>query len=149
MEGTEFISRSPYETIQIGEKIGQTLSPGDLVLITGELGSGKTQLVKGIARGLGVLDWMYVLSPSFTLVNIYEGERFPLFHVDLYRISEKEVADLFLEEMLDEGAVVVEWADRTKWDNYAMKINIDVIGEAERRITVKVGEKGKRLSKLQ
>jgi tRNA threonylcarbamoyladenosine biosynthesis protein TsaE len=74
-----------------------------------ELGSGKTQLVKGIARGIGVVDWEYVVSPSFTIMNIYEGN-LRLCHVDLYRIEGTEMDDLNLEEFLQKGIVVVEWA---------------------------------------
>lgn len=136
MPKTEYISRSPSETWQIGETIGKELSLGDLVLVNGDLGSGKTQLIKGIAKGLGIKEWMYVMSPSFTLVNIYEGRRFPLFHVDLYRISENEVGDLFIEEMLDEGVVIVEWAEKAKWQRYKLNITLEILDEGERRITV-------------
>ena len=73
MERIEFTSKHPSETISIGEHIGKGASKGDLFLLFGELGAGKTQLVKGLAKGIGVEEWLYVLSPSFTLMNIYEG----------------------------------------------------------------------------
>lgn len=136
MERREFISRSPSETLKIGEILAQELSKGDLVLLKGELGSGKTQLVKGIAKGLGFEEWMYVLSPSFTLVNSYETERLTIFHVDLYRISELEASQLFLEEMLDEGIVVVEWGEKLPWDGKAIKVEIEILDEEKRRIVV-------------
>lgn len=136
MERREFISRNPYETLKIGEILAQELSKGDLVLLKGELGSGKTQLVKGIAKGLGFEEWMYVLSPSFTLVNSYETERLTIFHVDLYRISELEASQLFLEEMLDEGIVVVEWGEKLPWDGKAIKVEIEILDEEKRRIVV-------------
>lgn len=136
MERKEFTSRHPSETWQIGEKIAKELSRGDLVVVCGDLGSGKTQLIKGIAKGLGVRDWMYVVSPSFTLINVYDGANFPLFHVDLYRISKEEVSYLFIEEMLDEGVVAVEWGDKVLWENYKLKIEIEVLEDDERRIVV-------------
>lgn len=136
MERREFISRNPSETLKIGEILAQELSKGDLVLLKGELGSGKTQLVKGIAKGLGFEEWMYVLSPSFTLVNSYETERLTIFHVDLYRISELEASQLFLEEMLDEGIVVVEWGEKLPWDGKAIKVEIEILDEEKRRIVV-------------
>ena len=86
MELIEFTSNNPSDTIDIGERIGRFSRIGDLFLLSGELGSGKTQLVKGIARGIDVPDWEYVVSPSFTFMNIYEG-KFTLCHLDLYRLE--------------------------------------------------------------
>ncbi|RUM88744.1 MAG: tRNA (adenosine(37)-N6)-threonylcarbamoyltransferase complex ATPase subunit type 1 TsaE [Thermodesulfatator sp.] len=104
-------TRSPEETQALGESLARRLSPGDLVALVGELGSGKTTFVQGLARGLGVPPEVYVTSPSFTLVNEYPG-RVPLFHVDLYRLSPEEVEDLGLSEMLFRGVMVVEWAEK-------------------------------------
>jgi len=137
MERIEFISKSPYDTWDIGEQIGKQAKKGDLFIIYGELGSGKTQLVKGIARGIGVADWQYVVSPSFTIINIYEGNH-SLCHVDLYRLEPHEVIDINVEEFLNESVVVVEWAERGKWWNGAIKIFIDSTGEMERKITMEV-----------
>src|SRR4030042_3169062 len=100
MEKREFISKSPSETWDIGEYIGKHAQPGDLYTLYGELGSGKTQLAKGIARGIEVAGWEYVVSPSFTIMNVYEG-KFSFCHVDLYRIGGGEGDDLNLEEFLD------------------------------------------------
>jgi tRNA threonylcarbamoyladenosine biosynthesis protein TsaE len=101
---------SPNETEAAGEELGRRLRPGDLVLLKGELGAGKTTFVRGIARGCGSA--APVASPTFQLVRIYPG-RLQLAHVDLYRLEEgDELRDLGLDELLDMGAVVVEWGDR-------------------------------------
>ncbi|HOV90713.1 MAG TPA: tRNA (adenosine(37)-N6)-threonylcarbamoyltransferase complex ATPase subunit type 1 TsaE [Syntrophorhabdaceae bacterium] len=136
MERTEFISKGLSDTWDIGDYIGRHAKKGEMYLLKGELGAGKTQLVKGIARGLGVKEWQYVVSPSFTLMNIYEGADFDLCHVDLYRIEDMEIEDLQIEEFLDSGIVVVEWSDKRQWDNDAVKIEIYVTGEEERNIVV-------------
>lgn len=135
MERTEFISRSPSDTWDVGEEVGKTARSGDLFVISGELGAGKTQLVKGIARGLGVAEWEYVLSPSFTLMNIYEG-RCSLCHADLYRVESGEVEELDIEAYLEEGVVAVEWAERAAWPGSAVRITMETLGEDERRIVV-------------
>ena len=135
MEKKEFISKSPSDTWDIGEYIGKQARPGDLYALYGELGAGKTQLVKGIARGIGVADWEYVVSPSFTIMNIYEGN-LPLCHVDLYRIEGAEVDDLNLEEFLQKGIVVVEWAERGDWWNDNIEVHVENTGEKERKIVI-------------
>jgi len=131
----EFISRSPSDTWDVGEQIGREAQPGELYALYGELGAGKTQLVKGIARGIGVEDWQYVVSPSFTLMNVYEGT-LNLCHVDLYRIEGDALETLNIEEFLDDGIVVVEWAERAHWWDGVIAVHIDVIEEEERKITV-------------
>jgi tRNA threonylcarbamoyladenosine biosynthesis protein TsaE len=124
---------SPEETEALGEELGRRLRPGDLVLLTGELGAGKTTFVRGVARGCG--STMPVASPTFQLVRVYSG-RLQLAHVDLYRIeSDVEVRDLGLEELLDNGAVIVEWGERLD-DPRAARIEFDSLGEDRRRITV-------------
>ena len=135
MEKKEFISKSPSETWDIGEYIGKQARLGELYALHGELGAGKTQLVKGIARGMGVADWEYVVSPSFTIMNIYEGD-LPLCHVDLYRIEGAEVDDLNLEEFLQRGIVVVEWAERGDWWNNNIEVCVENTGEKERKIVI-------------
>lgn len=136
MGKTEFISRSPSETWEIGEGIGKSAKRGELYALFGELGAGKTQLVKGIAKGIGVEDWLYVVSPSFTIMNIYEGKGIVLCHVDLYRIQESEFEPLSIDEFLEDGVVVVEWAERATWWDGIIQINIEVLGEEERKITM-------------
>lgn len=135
MEKREFISKSPSDTWNIGEYVGKQAKAGDLYALHGELGSGKTQLAKGIARGIGVVDWEYVVSPSFTIMNIYEGN-LPLCHVDLYRIEGAEIDDLNLEEFLQKGIVVVEWAERGIWWNRNIEIHVESTGENERKIVI-------------
>jgi len=137
MEKTEFISKAPSDTWDAGEYIGRNAKKGDLYILKGELGAGKTQLVKGIARGMGVTEWEYVVSPSFTLMNIYEGDGFDLCHVDLYRIEEAEAEELQIEEFLERGIVVVEWSEKKKWQAGAITVEIEVTGEDERRIVIK------------
>src|SRR5689334_5431374 len=110
----EFISRSDQETFELGFDIGKQLSGGEIILLRGPLGAGKTLLVKGMAHALGV-DEDDVSSPSFTLVNPYDG-RLRLYHIDLYRLDEGASAAhaVDLDELLsDEHAVIViEWAER-------------------------------------
>ena len=106
----ELITNSPAETEAEGEKLGAQLKPGDLLLLAGPLGAGKTTFVRGLARGAG--SDAQVASPTFQLVRVYPG-RVTLAHVDLYRVKvAAELLDLGLDELLDEGAVVVEWGDR-------------------------------------
>jgi tRNA threonylcarbamoyladenosine biosynthesis protein TsaE len=132
----EFISRSPSETWEIGEQVGRKAKRGDLYAIYGELGAGKTQFVKGIAKGLGVEDWLYVVSPSFTIMNIYEGNDTNLCHVDLYRIEGSEFEPLSIEEFLEDGVVAVEWAERARWWDGIIQVNIEIMGGEERKIAI-------------
>lgn len=136
METIEFISRSPSETWDIGERIGKEAKRGEVYALYGDLGAGKTQLVKGIARGLGVKDWLYVVSPSFTIMNLYEGESETLCHVDLYRIEGSEFEPLSIEEYGDHGIIVAEWAERATWWPGVIKIYIEILSEEARKIRV-------------
>ena len=139
MERIEFISRSPSDTMAIGECIGRSTKVGDLFLLCGELGAGKTQLVKGLAKGLDVKDWEHVVSPSFTLMNTYEG-RLTLCHVDLYRVESIDAAQLGIEEYLDQGVAAVEWAEKSSWWGRPIKVTLGVTDEQERRIVVEVDD---------
>jgi len=106
------ITEGPEETVRLGEELAHMLRPGDVVALVGELGSGKTTLVKGIAQGLFVKE--PVISPSFLLARSYRG-RMPLHHLDAYRVnSPEELVEVGLLELLppEEGITVVEWADR-------------------------------------
>lgn len=107
----EIISNSEEDTINLGKKLGKFLKPGDLILLYGELGCGKTTFVKGLAQSLEVDPEIYITSPSFSLINIYEG-KYTIFHVDLYRLDAAEVEELGLWEYLNNGVVIIEWADR-------------------------------------
>ncbi|MCS7279792.1 MAG: tRNA (adenosine(37)-N6)-threonylcarbamoyltransferase complex ATPase subunit type 1 TsaE [Thermodesulfobacteriaceae bacterium] len=105
------ITNKEEETIALGKKLGKLLNPGDLVLLKGDLGSGKTTLVKGIAEGLEVNPEIYITSPTFSLINIYEG-RHTLYHVDLYRLEIEDIEELGIWEYLGSGVVVIEWAEK-------------------------------------
>ena len=117
-------TKSPAGTMSFGRSFAKKLKAGDCVALPGELGAGKTVLVRGIAQGLGVSDPTIVSSPSFVLVQEYSG-KVPIYHVDLYRTVEagNELPHLGIEEMLSDGVVIVEWADRaplalprTRWE---------------------------------
>lgn len=101
------------ETLEVGVLLGRELLPGDLVALTGDLGAGKTCLVKGISKGLQVPEECYVRSPSFMILNIYEG-RVLLYHLDLYRIRDPfELEELgYRDFFFGEGVTVIEWADK-------------------------------------
>jgi tRNA threonylcarbamoyladenosine biosynthesis protein TsaE len=108
-----FISRSPEETAALGETWGREVQPGWVLALTGALGAGKTQLVRGLARGLG--SQARVHSPTFVLVHLYEGGRLPLHHLDLYRLKgPAEVIGAGLEDYLypRQAVAVIEWAER-------------------------------------
>lgn len=113
-QSMEFISRSAQQTRRLGMRLGSMLQRGDLVCLSGDLGSGKTTLVQGVAAGWGSLD--QASSPTFVLVNVYrhpDGQR--LYHLDAYRLSGAEEAeDLDLDTLLEQGSLVVEWADRIR-----------------------------------
>ena len=137
----EFVSSSPDETFAYGRQLGSRLEGGEILLLSGPLGAGKTVFVKGICAGLG-LDAEEVTSPSFTLVNPYNG-RLPLYHIDLYRLDEGASAAhaVDLDELLsDEHAVIViEWAERM--GNYHLPTNVWRIalsgdGDAPRHIRI-------------
>jgi tRNA threonylcarbamoyladenosine biosynthesis protein TsaE len=108
----EFFSRSPEQTRRLGSRLGALLLPGDVICLSGDLGSGKTTFVQGLAQGWGALD--PVSSPTFVLVNMYrraDGRR--MYHLDAYRLeSALEAEDLDLDLMLEDGPLVVEWPER-------------------------------------
>jgi tRNA threonylcarbamoyladenosine biosynthesis protein TsaE len=110
--GGVVLSRSAAETESIGERLARDLPAGSVVLLRGRLGTGKTTLARGLARGFGLQDPDAVSSPSFTLVNVYAG-RWPIHHVDLYRLDRRGVESLGLDEILGGGGVaIVEWSER-------------------------------------
>jgi len=112
MKSVKLVTRNPQETVLLGKDLAKKLKPGHIVCLFGELGSGKTTLVKGIAKGLNIKE-SQVNSPTFVFMNIYEG-RHPLYHFDLYRVERpEEIGGLGYEEFLfDEGVSVIEWAER-------------------------------------
>ena len=127
----EATTGSAAETEALGEQLGARLKAGDLVLLAGPLGSGKTTFVRGMARGAG--SDAQVQSPTFTLVRVYPG-RVQLAHVDLYRVRVAgELADLGLDELLDEGAMVIEWGDRLDVSR-AEVVVFESLGDDRRRL---------------
>jgi tRNA threonylcarbamoyladenosine biosynthesis protein TsaE len=143
MQGRTVYTLSEQETFELGESVGRALSSGELLLLEGELGLGKTVIARGIAAGLGIAP-EDVSSPSFTLVQEYRGGRLPMFHVDLYRLRDPdEIGTLGLEELLEGDAVVViEWADKlpAHLREAGISIRFHDMGEDSRRIEVLPGE---------
>jgi tRNA threonylcarbamoyladenosine biosynthesis protein TsaE len=135
----ELITHSTEETIESGREIGASLKPPILILLSGELGAGKTTLTKGIVTGLGAAREEDVTSPTFTLVHKYQG-RARVYHVDLYRISGfHDLETLGLEDLFSEDAVViVEWPDRltlrTNWP--VLRIALEHVSDDSRRIVL-------------
>ena len=116
-------THSESETAAAGKEFARTLSPGAVILLSGDLGAGKTAFVRGLAEGLGI-DPAEVTSPTFTLIQEYQGGRLPLFHVDLYRLKPIEVDDLGLDEIVVGGGVTaIEWPDRLP-RRFAAAINV-------------------------
>ena len=144
-----FQSQRTSETVRIGKKMGRLLLPGDVIALTGELGSGKTQLVKGLAAGAGVGKPEDVTSPSFTLINEYAG-KVCFYHIDLYRLeSEKDVEALGLDDYFQGGGITaIEWADRipSLLTQEILWIQMGYIGKETRSI-VMIG-RGKRYEEL-
>jgi tRNA threonylcarbamoyladenosine biosynthesis protein TsaE len=133
-----FTSHSPAETEALGEAWGREARRGLVIALSGDLGAGKTALVRGLARGLGYNGRVH--SPTFTLVNTYEGGRLTLFHLDLYRLETPEhIRSAGVEEYLrPEGVAVIEWAERlvergTK--SLLRKVNFEIVDEQTRRIS--------------
>jgi tRNA threonylcarbamoyladenosine biosynthesis protein TsaE len=131
------ITRSEGETEAFGAELAATLADGDVLLLHGELGAGKTAFVRGLARGLGA-DPADVSSPTFTIVQEYRGRELALVHVDLYRLSPAEVEDVALDDLMAPGTVLaVEWAER--WGrppDDAIEVRLAHAGEDARSISV-------------
>ena len=126
----EYITNSAQQTEQLGEKLGQILKPGTVLAYTGDLGAGKTAFTRGLARGLEIPE--RITSPTFTIVNEYEGGRLPLFHFDMYRLgSSDELFDIGWEDYLIRGGVcAVEWSENVD----------DVLDEDTIRIDIRRGD---------
>jgi tRNA threonylcarbamoyladenosine biosynthesis protein TsaE len=138
----DFICKTPQDTFDLGEKIGETLTGGEMILLRGGLGAGKTLLTKGILYALD-FDVDEVTSPSFTLVNLYKTEKFDVFHIDLWRIDENSDAALAvgLDEIIeDEKAItIIEWSERLR--NFpaaksVLQITIEGDGDDARRMEI-------------
>ncbi|MBQ1840141.1 MAG: tRNA (adenosine(37)-N6)-threonylcarbamoyltransferase complex ATPase subunit type 1 TsaE [Atopobiaceae bacterium] len=112
MSELRFVTASTEETIALGERLGKELRAGDVLVLTGDLGAGKTQLTKGIAAGMGVVD--DVTSPTFNILMVYEGEQMPLYHFDLYRLDDPDqLEDIgFYDALEGDGPCVIEWGEQ-------------------------------------
>jgi tRNA threonylcarbamoyladenosine biosynthesis protein TsaE len=130
-------THSEAETAAAGRELASTLSGGDVVLLYGDLGAGKTAFVRGLAEGLGVPP-SEVSSPTFTLVQEYRGGRVPLVHVDLYRLDDsREIDDLGLDEIAAGAVLTIEWAERLpNPPGDAIRVSMEHAGERERRISI-------------
>jgi tRNA threonylcarbamoyladenosine biosynthesis protein TsaE len=140
---TEYICKSPEDTFDLGEKLGESLNGGEVVLLSGGLGAGKTLFTKGILYALRY-DVDEVTSPSFTLVNFYKTEKFGVYHIDFWRLDENSdvTSAVGLEEILEDEAavVIIEWSERLKeiaFSNKIIRVSIAGDGDEARKIKVK------------
>jgi tRNA threonylcarbamoyladenosine biosynthesis protein TsaE len=140
MSTREVITHSPEETIAFGRTLAETLVPPKLVLLRGELGAGKTTLVKGIAEGFQAAREDDVTSPTFTLVHEYRGPQANLYHVDLYRVdTPRQLETLGLDDLISEDSILlIEWGE--KFPRFVKERDVEIamerVGETDRRITL-------------
>lgn len=143
--GARFKTSSPEETEKVGEELAASLKQGDCIALIGELGGGKTRFVRGLAKGLGSKG--FVKSPSFTIINVYEGGRLPLYHIDLYRIGKaEEFQSAGLEEFIyGKGVSAIEWADKAPEliEGCRIVVSFSYVSENERGIEIRVKGAGK------
>ena len=132
------ITQSSDETLQLGRKLGAKLISGDLVLLYGDLGAGKTCLTQGICLGAGLEDNSYIRSPTFTLINEYPA-KVPIFHIDLYRLeTEGEISNLGLEEIIYSPSItIIEWPEKLKLDKNPNKFMFGIEERLEIHISIK------------
>ncbi len=136
------VTSTPDQTADAGAALGAVARSGTVIGLVGDLGAGKTLFVQGLARGIGVPAQTRVVSPTFTLINVYEGGRLPLHHADLYRLErEVELDDIGLDEVMrGDGVVAIEWADR--FDVLpvdALRVRIRVDSDTDRTIEAAAG----------
>lgn len=135
MEEWSLITESPEATMELAEKLGKTVQPGDVITLEGDLGAGKTSFTKGLAKGLGVK--RVVKSPTFTIIKEYKG-RIPLYHMDVYRM-EDDMEDLGLDEYFyGEGVSVIEWPSmiQSQLPEDRLVIALSHLGETSREISI-------------
>jgi len=138
-DGESRLTRSEDETAGVARELAATLKAGDVVLLSGNLGAGKTAFVRGLASGLGI-DAEDVSSPTFTLVHEYRGGRLTLYHADLYRLEKIATEDLGLEEMgIADGVLAIEWPDRLAHAlPDAREVRIEIVDDTSRRISYSI-----------
>jgi len=136
-DGEARVTRSEEETVAVARELAGALNAGDVILLSGNLGAGKTAFVRGLASGLG-LDPEDVSSPTFTLVHEYRGGRLTLYHADLYRLERIATEDIGLEEMgVADGVLAIEWPDRLAHVlPGAREIQIEIVDDTTRRISM-------------
>ena len=132
------VTQSSHETLQLGQKLGAKLIPGDLVLLFGDLGAGKTCLTQGICLGAGLDSNTYIRSPTFTLINDYPV-KVPIFHIDLYGLeTEGEISNLGLEEIIYSPSItIIEWPEKLKLDKNPNKFMFGIEERLEIHISIK------------
>ena len=136
----EFTTKSPEETIALGRELASLLTPPKLMVLRGDLGAGKTTLIKGIAEGFNAASQENVTSPTFTLIHEYRGPSATLYHIDLYRIdTQRELETLGLDDLMSEHSVLlIEWGE--KFERFQNERDVEIvlerIGDSERRINV-------------
>lgn len=131
-----YITNSEKETFLLAKNLAKSFKGREVVLLEGELGAGKTIFAKGIAAGLGLKDVHHVCSPSYTLINIYQA-KYPVFHIDLYRLSkDSEIMDIGWEDYLGQGVIIVEWAEKIKFNLEAIRVTMDIEEEDKRKIKI-------------
>jgi tRNA threonylcarbamoyladenosine biosynthesis protein TsaE len=131
-----YVTNSEKETFLLAENLAKNFKGKEVVLLEGELGAGKTIFAKGIAAGLGLKDVHQVCSPSYTLVNIYQA-KYPIFHIDLYRLSkDSEILDLGWEDYLEKGVIVVEWAEKIHFDLEGIYVTLHIKKGDRRKIKI-------------
>jgi len=144
METREFITHSPEATIALGRKLAAMLAPPKLVLLRGELGAGKTTLVKGIAEEFDAAAQEDVTSPTFTLIHEYHGPTVNLYHIDLYRVdTPRQLETLGIDDLIaDNSVLLIEWGE--KFPRFVRERDVEIVleraGENDRRVTIKIGE---------
>jgi tRNA threonylcarbamoyladenosine biosynthesis protein TsaE len=131
------VTRSEDETRALARAWSACLAPGDVLLVSGDLGAGKTAFVRGLAEGFGI-DADDVSSPTFSLVHEYRGGRLPFFHADLYRLERTAAEDIGLEELgADDGVLAIEWPERLSHAfPGALTVEIQIVGDTTRRVIV-------------
>jgi tRNA threonylcarbamoyladenosine biosynthesis protein TsaE len=134
------LTHSDEDTLAVAHLLAAQLVPADVVLLSGNLGAGKTTFVRGLAAGLGI-DPDQVTSPTFTLVHEYRDGRLTLYHADLYRLDKAATADLGLEELgVSDGVLAIEWPERLAHPIAgAIEVAMEITGDTERRITISRG----------
>ena len=140
---TDRVTASEEETQAVARELSATLRAGDVLLVSGDLGAGKTTFVRGLAEGLGI-NPREVSSPTFTIVHEYRGNGLTLYHADLYRLERAATDDLGLEEIgVKDGVLAIEWPDRLSHELAGARlVRLEVVNDSSRRITIGPAEAG-------